>query len=129
MTSRILPEYFVKQVVSRFQLTEYTTKVDSSLRFPGIPIIASPNFLEAGAFLAKCNQELKQDSTNIFLLTKLTNLSRPSFKQFLSDTKFCKAVYLVPKLIFEGYESPAPFALCLLHLEQGGSADTKLEVW
>ena len=128
MTSRILPEYFVKQIVERFDLTEYTTQVDSNLRFPDIPIIASPNFLEAGNFLTKCCGELKHNTTSIYLLTKLTNLSRPSFKKFLGETNLCKSVYLIPKLIFEGYESPAPFALCLLHLE-GGSETTELHIW
>ena len=128
MTSRKLPDYFVRQIVDRFGLSTFTTQVDSNLRFPEIPIIASPNFLEAGTFLTKCCDELKQNETSIYLLTKLTNLSRPSFKKFLGQTDLCKAVYLVPKLIFEGYESPAPFALCLLHLE-AGSVQTELHIW
>ena len=124
-----MPEYFVKQIVEKFNLTEYTTRVDYNLRFPNLPIIASPNFLEAGKFLTKCSDELQLNNTNIFLLTKLTNLSRPSFKKFLSDTTLCKAVYLIPKLIFEGYESPAPFALCLLHCESSNTGITQLRVW
>ena len=119
----------MKQIVEKFNLTEYTTCVDYNLRFPNIPIIASPDFLEAGKFLAKCSDELQLNSTNIFLLTKLTNLSRPSFKKFLSETTLCKEVYLIPKLIFEGYESPAPFALCLLHCESNNHDVTQLQVW
>ena len=129
MSSRTLPEYFIKDLASKFSLSDYTTSVDFKKRFPSIPVIISPNFLEAGRFLLKCSEELNQDCEQIFMLTKLTNLARPSFKKFLAETNHCKCVYLIPKLIFDGYESPAPFGLCLLQLETNTEAPCQLRIW
>lgn len=124
-----IPQYFVEQIAARFGLTEYTSAVNLDSRFPSTPIMISPQFLNAPAYLTKCLNELSLSATHIFFLTKLSNLSRNTFKTFLRDSHRCRGVYLIPKLVFDGYESPAPFPLCLLELTESDNPHTVLSVW
>ena len=124
-----IPQYFAEEIASRFGLTEYTSAVNIECRFPSTPIMISPQFLNAPEYLRKCSEELDQSATHIFFLTKLSNLSRNTFKSFLKDSKKCRGVYLIPKLIFTGYESPAPFPLCLLELTADDNNETLISVW
>ena len=129
---RAIPDYLVQQVVSKFNLDEYTlAPPDLDVRYPPTPILLSPNFLEAYKYLEKACVELDQSATQIFFLTKLTNLSRKTFRDFLQNSKKCKEIFLLPKITFDNFESPAPFPLILMHLTRSNPPHefTELTVW
>ena len=130
-TNRI-PDYFIQNIVAKLSLENYTeASPDLNVRYPSTPILLSPNFLEAFKFLEKADKELDQSATQVFFLTKLSNLSRKSFRDFLKKSKKCKEVFLLPKITFDGFESPAPFPLILLHLtrENPPNENVILSVW
>ena len=114
---KAIPKYLIEQIIAKFNLEEYTIgPADLEVRYPSTPLLLSPNFLEAYRYLEKASEELERTATQIFFLTKLTNLSRKTFRDFLKDSKKCKTIYLLPKITFDSYESPAPFPLILMHL-------------
>ena len=129
---KAIPQYLIDQIRSKFNLEEYTIgTTDLEVRYPSTPIILSPNFLEAYKYLEKASEELDQTATQIFFLTKLTNLSRKTFRDFLKTSHKCKEIYLLPKITFDNYESPAPFPLILMHLTRSNPPHEfiKLSVW
>ena len=131
-STKRIPEYFIQNFVAKFSLENYTeASSDLNVRYPSTPILLSPNFLEAFKFLEKADKELDQSATQVFFLTKLSNLSRRSFRDFLKKSKKCKEVFLLPKITFDGFESPAPFPLILLHLtrENPPNENVILSVW
>ena len=131
-STKRIPEYFIQNIVAKFSLENYTeASSDLNVRYPSTPILLSPNFLEAFKFLEKADKELDQSATQVFFLTKLSNLSRKSFRDFLKNSKKCKEVFLLPKITFDGFESPAPFPLILLHLtrENPPNENVILSVW
>ena len=131
-STKRIPEYFIQNIVAKFSLENYTeASSDLNVRYPSTPILLSPNFLEAFKFLEKADKELDQSATQVFFLTKLSNLSRKSFRDFLKKSKKCKEVFLLPKITFDGFESPAPFPLILLHLtrENPPNENVILSVW
>ena len=131
-STKRIPEYFIQNIVAKFSLENYTeASSDLNVRYPSTPILLSPNFLEAFKFLEKADKELDQSATQVFFLTKLSNLSRKSFRDFLKHSKKCKEVFLLPKITFDGFESPAPFPLILLHLTRENPPNEKviLSVW
>ena len=129
---KAIPQYLIDQIRTKFNLEEYTIgTTDLEVRYPSTPIILSPNFLEAYKYLEKASEELDQTATQIFFLTKLTNLSRKTFRDFLKTSHKCKEIYLLPKITFDNYESPAPFPLILMHLTRSNPPHEfiKLSVW
>ena len=129
---RDIPDYFVQQIRAKFNLDSYATAPsDLEVRYPSTPMLVSPNFLEAYKYLAKASSELDQSATQIFFLTKLTNLSRKTFKVFLQHSKKCKEIFLLPKITFDNFESPAPFPLILMHLTRSNPphAFCTISVW
>ena len=131
-STKRIPDYFIQNIVAKFSLENYTeASSDLNVRYPSTPILLSPNFLEAFKFLEKADKELDQSATQVFFLTKLSNLSRRSFRDFLKKSKKCKEVFLLPKITFDGFESPAPFPLILLHLTRENPPNEKviLSVW
>ena len=131
-STKRIPDYFIQNIVAKFSLENYTeASSDLNVRYPSTPILLSPNFLEAFKFLEKADKELDQSATQVFFLTKLSNLSRKSFRDFLKNSKKCKEVFLLPKITFDGFESPAPFPLILLHLtrENPPNEHVILSVW
>ena len=131
-STKRIPDYFIQNIVAKFSLENYTeASSDLNVRYPSTPILLSPNFLEAFKFLEKADKELDQSATQVFFLTKLSNLSRKSFRDFLKNSKKCKEVFLLPKITFDGFESPAPFPLILLHLtrENPPNENVILSVW
>ena len=131
-STKRIPDYFIQNIVAKFSLDNYTeASSDLNVRYPSTPILLSPNFLEAFKFLEKADKELDQSATQVFFLTKLSNLSRRSFRDFLKHSKKCKEVFLLPKITFDGFESPAPFPLILLHLtrENPPNENVILSVW
>ena len=131
-STKRIPDYFIQNIVAKFSLENYTeASSDLNVRYPSTPILLSPNFLEAFKFLEKADKELDQSATQVFFLTKLSNLSRKSFRDFLKHSKKCKEVFLLPKITFDGFESPAPFPLILLHLTRENPPNEKviLSVW
>ena len=131
-STKRIPDYFIQNIVAKFSLDNYTeASSDLNVRYPSTPILLSPNFLEAFKFLEKADKELDQSATQVFFLTKLSNLSRKSFRDFLKHSKKCKEVFLLPKITFDGFESPAPFPPILLHLTRENPPNEKviLSVW
>ena len=129
---KAIPQYLIDQIRTKFNLEEYTIgTTDLEVRYPSTPIILSPNFLEAYKYLEKASEELDQTATQIFFLTKLTNLSRKTFRDFLKTSHKCKEIYLLPKITFDNYESPAPFPLILMHLTRSNPPHEfiKVSVW
>ena len=129
---KAIPQYLIDQIRSKFNLEEYTIgTTDLEVRYPSTPIILSPNFLEAYKYLEKASEELDQTATQIFFLTKLTNLSRKTFRDFLKTSHKCKEIYLLPKITFDGFESPAPFPMVLMHLTRSNPPHEfiKVSVW
>ena len=129
---KAIPDYFVQQIVMKFNLEEYTMGLsDLEMRYPSTPVLLSPNFLEAYKYLEKAGQELDQSATQIFFLTKLTNLSRKTFRDFLQGSQKCKEIFLLPKITFDNFESPAPFPLILMHLTRSNPPHEfcKVTVW
>ena len=129
---RAIPDYLVQQILTKFNLDVYTIgPADLEVRYPPTPILLSPNFLEAYKYLQKASEELDQSATQVFFLTKLTNLSRKTFRDFLKDSHKCKEIYLLPKITFDNFESPAPFPLILMHLTRSNPPHDfiKLTVW
>ena len=129
---RAIPDYLTKQIVTRFNLEEYTAgPSDLEVRYPATPMLLSPNFLEAYKYLEKAGNELDQSATQIFFLTKLTNLSRKTFRDFIQNSKKCKEIFLLPKITFDNFESPAPFPLILMHLTRSNPPQEacNLTVW
>ena len=129
---RDIPSYLVQQIVCKFDLEEYTAgPSDLEVRYPATPMLLSPNFIEAYKYLEKAGAELEMSATQIFFLTKLTNLSRKTFRDFIQKSKKCKEIYLLPKITFDGFESPAPFPLILMHLTRSNppQEDCKIRVW
>ena len=129
---KAIPQYLIDQIRTKFNLEEYTIgTTDLEVRYPSTPIILSPNFLEAYKYLEKASEELDQTATQIFFLTKLTNLSRKTFRDFLKTSHKCKEIYLLPKITFDHFESPAPFPLILMHLTRSNPPHEfiKLTVW
>ena len=129
---RAIPDYLVQQILTKFNLDVYTIgPADLEVRYPPTPILLSPNFLEAYKYLQKASEELDQSATQVFFLTKLTNLSRKTFRDFLKDSHKCKEIYLLPKITFDNFESPAPFPLILMHLTRSNPPHEycELSVW
>ena len=129
---KAIPQYLIDQIRTKFNLEEYTIgTTDLEVRYPSTPIILSPNFLEAYKFLEKASEDLEKSATQIFFLTKLTNLSRKTFRDFLKTSHKCKEIYLLPKITFDNYESPAPFPLILMHLTRSNPPHEfiKVSVW
>ena len=129
---RAIPDYLVQQILAKFNLDVYTIgPADLEVRYPPTPILLSPNFLEAYKYLQKASEELDQSATQVFFLTKLTNLSRKTFRDFLKDSHKCKEIYLLPKITFDNFESPAPFPLILMHLTRSNPPHEycELSVW
>ena len=129
---RAIPDYLVQQVVKKFNLDEYTlAPTDLQVRYPSTPILLSPNFMEAYRYLEKAAAELDMSATQIFFLTKLTNLSRKTFRDFIQNSKKCKEIYLLPKITFDGFDSAAPFPLILMHLTRSNPPHEfiKLSIW
>ena len=131
-STRSIPDYLVQQIRQRFELEEYTIgPSDLEVRYPNTPVLLSPNFLHAYKYLEKSAAELDLSATQVFFLTKLTNLSRKTFRDFLKDSSKCKEIFLLPKITFENFESPAPFPLILMHLTRSNPPHEfcKLTVW
>ncbi len=129
---KAIPNYLVEQIRTKFNLENYTIgPADLQVRYPSTPILLSPNFLEAYKYLEKAGIELDQSATQIFFLTKLTNLSRKTFRDFLKTSHKCKEIYLLPKITFDGYDSPAPFPMILMHLTRSNPPHEfiKVSVW
>ena len=129
---KAIPDYLIQQIRTKFNLEEYTIgTTDLEVRYPSTPIILSPNFLEAYKYLEKASEELEKSATQIFFLTKLTNLSRKTFRDFLKTSHKCKEIYLLPKITFDGFESPAPFPMVLMHLTRSNPPNEfiKVSVW
>ena len=129
---KAIPQYLIDQIRTKFNLEEYTIgTTDLEVRYPSTPLILSPNFLEAYKYLEKASEELEKSATQIFFLTKLTNLSRKTFRDFLKTSHKCKEIYLLPKITFDNYESPAPFPLILMHLTRSNPPHEfiKVSVW
>ena len=129
---KAIPQYLIDQIRTKFNLEEYTIgTTDLEVRYPSTPLILSPNFLEAYKYLEKASEELEKSATQIFFLTKLTNLSRKTFRDFLKTSHKCKEIYLLPKITFDGFESPAPFPMVLMHLTRSNPPHEfiKVSVW